>query len=218
MPYNSTTESSIDEISQRVKQLGIIAIVRGNYPLEEILEIGDALLAAPILVMEVTLNSAGALEAIAALRERFGENMVVGAGTVRTVEQLEAAVAAGAQFSVAPNFDLATVKSAQAHGVLHLPGVFTPTEVQAAFAAGCRMVKLFPSDSVGPGYLKALRAPLNDVEFVPTGGISVDNIGAYAKAGAVAVGMGSSLVPKVWSQAEIITTGRALRKAWEAGK
>ncbi len=215
---HSKTEQPVNKIGQRIKQHGIIAIVRGNYPLDEILEIGDALLVAQIQIMEVTLNSAGALEAIAALRRRFGGELVVGAGTVRTVEQFDAAIGAGAQFSVAPNFDRATVESALARDIVHLPGVFTATEVQTAFAAGCRMVKLFPSNSVGPGYLKALRAPLNDVEFVPTGGISVDNIADYAKAGAVAVGMGGSLIPKEWSREAIIATGRALRKAWDEAR
>jgi len=209
---------SISEIAARIKEIGIIAIIRGSFSIEEMLGIGDALLAAPVLIMEVTLNTPSALDAIRELRDRYGENMVVGAGTVRTVEQLDAALDAGAQFTVAPNLDLPSVARALERDVLHLPGVFTATEVQTAYNAGCKMLKLFPSDSVGPAYLKALRAPLNDVEFVPTGGINVNNIGAYAAAGAVAVGLGSSLVPKKWSQSEIITRCRALRTEWDAGK
>lgn len=208
---------TIEETKAFVKESRIIAIVRGNYPLEEILEIGDALLAAPILMMEVTLNSANALEAIGALRKRYGANMLVGAGTVRTVEQVDAAIDAGAQFIVSPNFDKPSVQRSQERKILHIPGIFTATEAQNAFAAGCTMVKLFPSDTVGPQYLKALRAPLNDIDFVPTGGISVSNIADFARAGASAVGMGSSLVPAKWSSAEIIATGRALRERWEAG-
>jgi len=211
-------EQSAEQVAAGVKQYGIIAIVRGNFPLDEIMEVGDALLAAPVHIMEVTLNSANALEAIQALRARYGQNMLVGAGTVRTLAQVDAAVDAGAQFIVAPNFDPASVQRAQDRGVLHMPGVFTPTEVQNAFVAGCRIVKLFPSDVVGPGYLKALRAPLNDVEFVPTGGINVDNIRAYAAAGAVAVGLGSSLIPRQWTADEIISRSRALQAEWDAGK
>ncbi|MCB9148427.1 MAG: bifunctional 4-hydroxy-2-oxoglutarate aldolase/2-dehydro-3-deoxy-phosphogluconate aldolase [Caldilineaceae bacterium] len=214
----TTQRLSIEDVSKRVKEIGIVPIVRGNFPLEEILEIGDALLAAPAPVMEVTLNSANALEAIGALRSRFGDNMLVGAGTVRTAEQVDQAVAAGAQFIVAPNFDPEAVARSLAHGILHLPGIFTPTEAHNAFMAGCRIVKLFPSDVVGPRYLKALRAPLNDIEFIPTGGISVDNIADYARAGAVAVGMGSSLIPNKWNAADIISTARLLRERWAAGK
>lgn len=205
-------------IAERIKEIGIIAIIRGGFTIKEMIDIGDALLAAPVLTMEITLNTPGALDGIRELRARFGDNMIVGAGTVRTLDQMDAAIDAGAQFTVAPNLDLPSLKRAQEHDLLHLPGVFTATEVQTAFAAGCKTVKLFPSDAVGPGYLKALRAPLNDVEFVPTGGIDVNNIGDYAAAGAVAVGLGSSLVPKKWTQAEIITRCRALRTEWDAGK
>lgn len=93
---------SIEEAIQRIKQIGIIAIVRGNFPLDEIIEIGDALLAAPVQVMEITMNSTNALSAISDLRKRYGENMLIGAGTVRTAAQLDEAVEAGAQFTVAP--------------------------------------------------------------------------------------------------------------------
>lgn len=214
-------ETSIERSIERVKQLGIIAIVRGGFPMADIIEMGDALLAAPVLVMEVTMNTPGALDAIQTLRQRYGDNMLVGAGTVRTAAQVEAAVDAGAQFIVSPNFDRASVRKSHQRGVLHLPGVFTGTEAQDAFAAGCSLVKLFPADLVGPAYVKALRAPLDDIGFVPTGGIGLDNIGEYAKVGAVAVGVGSSLIPKPgqdWSNAEIITKARALRAAWDAGK
>ena len=209
---------SAAEAATHVKKHGLIAIVRGDYTAQEIVEIGDALLAAPVLIAEVTLNSAGALNAIADLRDRYGENMLVGAGTVRTAAQFDEAVAAGAQFTVAPNFDEETVRRAVEQDVLHLPGIFTATEAQTAIAAGSTLLKLFPSDVMGPNYLKALRAPLSDVDFVPTGGIDVDNIGDYARAGAVAVGIGSALIPKRdWSAQAIISKARALRAAWEQG-
>jgi len=211
--------SNIEQTANQIKLGGIIAIIRGDYPMDKLIEIGDALLAAPVLAMEITLNSSNALDAIAKLRERAGENMLVGAGTVRTVEQASAALEAGAQFTVAPGFNPAVVAHTQVKDILHLPGVFTPTEVETAFAAGCRILKLFPSGVIGPAYLKALRAPLDDVEFVPTGNISVDNIAQYVQAGAVAVGIGSSLIsgPEA-SMAEIITKARALQAAWEIAK
>ena len=205
------------ETAQRVRAEGLIAIVRGNFSQSQILAIAEVLLAASTPVMEVTLNTTSALDAIQALRQKFGDKVLIGAGTVRTVQQFKQAVAAGAQFTVAPNFDLATVAAAQAHDLLHLPGVFTPSEVQNAFVAGCRMVKLFPSEIVGPRYLKALRAPLDDIDLVPTGGITPENIADYVRAGAAAAGIGSALITgPQQSLDDLATRARALRSAWDA--
>lgn len=186
--------SKWDEVDAAIREAGIIAIVRGNYPRDRLLAIGETLAEAGVGAIEVTLNSAAALEGIADLREALGGKLLVGAGTVRTAGDVDAAVGAGAVFLVSPNFDRAAVERSRAAGVVHLPGVFTASEAQAAFAAGCRLVKLFPADALGPAYLRALRAPLDDVGFVPTGGIDAGNIGDYVRAGAVAVGVGSALV------------------------
>ena len=207
--------SNIEQTANRIKLGRILAIIRGDFPLSKIVEIGDALLAAPVLAMEVTLNSPNALESIQILRKRAGENMLVGAGTVRSLEQAKSAIAAGAQFLVAPGFNSIVLDYAQSCDILHLPGVFTPTEAETALAAGCRMVKLFPSDIVGPAYLKALRAPLDDIDFVPTGGITAKNLASYVQAGAAAVGIGSSLIsgPNT-SMAEIISNVRSMQAVW----
>src|SRR5262245_31270101 len=187
---------SIEATSEKIKHRGIIAILRGDFSVDDILRIGEALLAGNVTVMEVTMNSRAALMSLPRLRDHFGNEMLVGAGTVRTVDQAQSAREAGAQFLVSPNFDAESVSFARTKGLLHLPGVFTATEAQTAFAAGCRILKLFPMEATanGPAYLKALRAPLNDIEFVPTGGVSPENIADYARAGAVAVGLGSNLV------------------------
>lgn len=215
----ATQTSSIARSTEFVLDNGLVAIVRGNFPTAKLLQIGDALLASPVLVMEVTLNTTGALEGISLLRERFGDKMLVGAGTVRNVQQFRDAVAAGAQFTVSPNLDMATVEAALAADILHLPGVFTPTEAQQAYVAGCKMVKLFPSDVVGPKYLKAIRAPLDDIKFVPTGGITPDNVGEYIRAGASAVGLGSALVTGPDQPADdLIKRARAIRSAWKEAK
>ncbi len=212
-------KTSIAKSTEFVLNNGLVAIVRGNFPTDKLIEIGDTLLAAPVLVMEITLNTSGALDAIALLRQRYGDKMLVGAGTVRTVTQFEESVAAGAQFTVSPNLDMATVQAALAADILHLPGVFTPTEAQQAYVAGCKMVKLFPSDVVGPKYLKALRAPLDDIMFVPTGGITPDNVGEYIRAGAAAVGLGSALVTGPDQQMDDLTRrARAILNAWKEAK
>ena len=209
--------STRQEITSRIKADGLVAIVRGDVPVARTLAIADTLRDAGVSILEVTLNTTGALEAIAALRAGQGERMLIGAGTVRSLAQWQAAREAGAQFTVAPSFHPEVVAAALAADFLHLPGVFTPTEVDTAVRAGCRVVKLFPVDAVGPAYLKALRAPLDDVDFVPTGGVSVDNIVTYRKVGAIAVGIGGSLVAgPAQSLDDLAARARALRDAWEA--
>lgn len=211
------TISRIDEMTRRVHDDGIIAIVRGDFPSHKVIEIADALLAAPVLVMEVTMNTPGALELIRLLRTRFGQNMNIGAGTVRTVEQFNASVGAGAQFTVAPGFNPEVAAQARKADILHIPGVFTATEAEAAHADGSRLLKLFPADLGGPDYLKALRAPLDDIMFVPTGGIGPQNASAWAAAGAAALGVGSALVTGPdQTMADLIKRARALRQAWES--
>jgi len=185
---------NVVEASERIRREGLIAILRGAFSRDQLLGIAEALLEGGVTVLELTLNSADALGGIPLLRERLGARALVGAGTVRTVAEVDAAVGAGAQFLVAPNFDPASAARARQHGVLHLPGVLTPSEAQAAFAAGCEMVKLFPADALGPSYLKAIRAPLDRGAFIPTGGVHPENVGAYVHAGAVALGVGSALV------------------------
>jgi 2-dehydro-3-deoxyphosphogluconate aldolase/(4S)-4-hydroxy-2-oxoglutarate aldolase len=204
------------EMAQRVRESGLIAIIRGKFSRQQVLDIAEVLAAANILAVEVTLNTTDALDAIQHLRAAFSERLLVGAGTVRTAAQFAQVMAAGAQFTVAPNLDLATVALAQQHDTLHLPGVFTPSEVQNAFVAGCAMVKLFPSEIVGPRYLKALRAPLDDIDLVPTGGITPDNVADYVQAGAAAAGIGSALVTGP-SQAleDLAARAQALRAAWD---
>jgi 2-dehydro-3-deoxyphosphogluconate aldolase/(4S)-4-hydroxy-2-oxoglutarate aldolase len=135
------------------------------------------------------------------------------------VKQAQAAYEAGAQFIISPNLDLESVSFARTKSLLHLPGVFTATEAQSAFAVGCRMLKLFPMEVAGPAYLKALRAPLNDIDFVPTGGVSLENIADYARAGAVAVGLGSKLVTSREQTSQDLTArAQLLRAAWTRGK
>ena len=186
--------TSVAETRDYVRAAGVIAIIRGDFPLESLAGIVDALAQGGVQLIELTLNSRSALEGIALLRRESPQDVLIGAGTVRTATEVEQVIAAGAQFLVSPNWEPNSAARAQALNVLHLPGVFTATEAQAAYAAGCNMVKLFPADVGGPAYLKALRAPLHDIDFVPTGGIDEHNIAAYINAGALAVGLGSALV------------------------
>lgn len=205
-----------ETVADRIRKTGLVAIVRGNFSRDQVLNIGQVLHDNGVPVMEVTLNTTSALESITQLREQFGEQMVIGAGTVRTADQFAQALAAGAEFTVAPNLDLATAQAALQHDILHLPGVFTPTEAQNAYVAGCKIVKLFPSDIMGPRYIKAIRAPLDDIGIVPTGGISAENIGEYVGVGIVAAGIGSALVTGPNQDLDdLARRAQALRKAWD---
>jgi 2-dehydro-3-deoxyphosphogluconate aldolase / (4S)-4-hydroxy-2-oxoglutarate aldolase len=210
---------NMEQAAQKIKQCGIIAIIRGDFSVEDMLRISTALLAGSVSVVEITLNTPSVLEALPKLRKHFGDELLIGAGTVRTIDGVQQSFDAGAQFLVSPNYDPACTSFSQNKGLLHLPGVFTATEAQTAFAGKCKMLKLFPMEVAGPAYLKALRAPLDDIDFVPTGGISVENIADYAKAGAVAVGLGSKLVLNREQTSEDLTQrAKTLSTAWKQAK
>ena len=208
--------TNIDNAEATIRRGGIVAIVRGKYEQSKILAIADTLAAAGVTAMEVTLNSANAREHIAALRRHVGDRMLIGAGTVRTPQQVDESIATGAQFLVSPGFCPDSVVRSLKADVLHLPGVFTATEAQQAASMGCRMLKLFPADTMGPAYLKALRAPFDDVNFVPTGGVNAANIGDWRRAGAVAVAAGSTLISGPDQSIEdLAQRAAAMRRGWE---
>lgn len=203
-----------DSISQ-VKEAGIIAIIRGKFSYDQLHNIATTLSDNGVTLMEVTLNTTAALESISKLRKEFGDKILLGAGTVRNVSQLCEAIEAGAQFTIAPNLDLETVEHSLKNDFLHLPGVFTATEIQNAHNYGCRLLKIFPSDVVGAKYIKALRAPLDDIDLVPTGGITADNLHEYVSAGAVALGLASGLVTgPEQSQEDLANKAKAVISAW----
>ncbi len=210
------------QIGQQIREDGLVAIIRGDFSLDEQQGIAEALLAGGIRVLEITLNSRDALEGISQLNKIFASNLLVGAGTVRTAADARRALDAGARFLVAPSLDLEAVALAQTRDTLILPGIFTATEAQTAYRAGCSMVKLFPADALGPGYLKALRAPLDNLGFVPTGGVDPETLGAFHQAGGVAFGVGSYLVkdvPLTSAEGEALgTRAAALRTALERAR
>jgi 2-dehydro-3-deoxyphosphogluconate aldolase / (4S)-4-hydroxy-2-oxoglutarate aldolase len=179
---------------ERLAAVPVMAILRAS-DAGRFLEVGRVLYEAGVRAIEVTLTSRGALEALGRLRGELAGDGVLGVGTVRSPGDAEAAVEAGAAYLVAPDFRSEVVAWAVERGVPVVPGALTPTEVAAAWAAGATAVKVFPVSAVGgPAYLKAVRAPLPEVPLVPTGGVGIDDIGAYLAAGAVAVGIGSPLL------------------------
>lgn len=151
----------------------------------------EALLRGGIDLVEVTIDTPGALEAV---ERAAGDGAAIGVGTVTTADQVRAAAAAGARFVVSPGFVAEMVETALELGVEPVPGVFTPTEILAARAAGARVLKLFPASHGGPLYVRSLRGPFPDVPLVVTGGVRPEEVGEYFDAGATVVALGSELV------------------------
>jgi len=146
--------------------------------------------------IEVTMNTPDVANIISECVQKYKGLLNVGAGTVCNNDELNKAIDAGAQFIVSPLTDVAMIESCVAMEKPIFPGVFTPTEIYQAWSAGARMVKLFPAGLLGPSYIKDVLAPLNDIEIMPTGGVSLENISEYRKVGVRAFGMGSLLFNK----------------------
>jgi 2-dehydro-3-deoxyphosphogluconate aldolase / (4S)-4-hydroxy-2-oxoglutarate aldolase len=180
-------------ISEAVATTRVVAILRAeNASRAE--AVVDVLLENGIRSLELTLTTQGALGVVERLAARVPDGTDLGVGTVLTADDVDRAADAGARFVVSPSVDPAVIEAANRHGIASYPGAFTPTEIHAAWTAGASAVKLFPAGSLGPEYLKAVRAPLPDIPLVPTGGVAVEAVGAWLAAGATAVGLGSPLI------------------------
>ena len=172
---------------------GIIAVVRAQQA-AQVLPLSEALIAGGVRVIEITMTTPNALAAIREAREKLGERALIGVGTVLDADTARAAIAAGAEFVVTPICRTELVAIAHAAGCPVMLGAYTPTEAQLAHEAGADFIKIFPADTLGPSYIKALRAPLPHLRIVPTGGVDVQNVADFLKAGCAALGVGSSLV------------------------
>ena len=170
----------------------LIAIGRG-VAVDRALALAEALTAGGIRAFEATFGRGDTLGAIDALAARYGERLLVGAGTVLDREMAEDAVAAGARFLVMPHTDTALIEWAAARGIPAFPGALTPTEIVTAWRAGASAIKVFPASAVGPQFVRELRGPLPEIPLIPTGGVSVENAAAFVDAGARAVAVGSWL-------------------------
>ncbi|MCL4521040.1 MAG: bifunctional 4-hydroxy-2-oxoglutarate aldolase/2-dehydro-3-deoxy-phosphogluconate aldolase [Firmicutes bacterium] len=187
----------MDAIRERLKAARVIAILR-RMPAEAILSIAESLVAGGVQAIEITFGSEGTAAAISAVKHRLGARALVGAGTVMSTLQVDTAMEAGAEFLLSPHFDSRLVKYAQDKGIVFIPGVTTPSEIARAVATGCSLLKLFPAGSLGPGYLKDLKGPFREVDFIPTGGIGKENGASFFQAGALALGMGGLLVAQAY--------------------
>ena len=184
--------TSVDKFRAAMRELPLVAILRGLQPAEA-LAIGEALVEAGFRLIEVPLNSPQPLASIALLRRRFPQAMI-GAGTVLTAADARDAAAAGGELVVAPNFDRDVVAETLRLGMTSLPGIMTPTEAFAALGAGVHGLKLFPAELASPAVVRALLAVLpNGTPLIPVGGIGADNLAVWRTAGAAGFGLGSSL-------------------------
>jgi 2-dehydro-3-deoxyphosphogluconate aldolase/(4S)-4-hydroxy-2-oxoglutarate aldolase len=188
------------EALERLRVVRAIAVVRAD-DCQEAIDIAEALAAGGLGAIELTFTTPGVDAALAEVRRRLGDKLLLGAGTITTPEQAKSAVQAGADFLVCPHLDERLLSGMLSTGLLAVPGVMSPSEVACALRQGAIVVKLFPASTVGVGHLKALFGPFPGLQVIPTGGISPASAGEWLSAGALAVGLGGELVPKALRRA-----------------
>ena len=182
------------DVIKKIKETGVIPVVRATSA-DEAMRAIDAIREGGISILEITMTVPGAVALIEQVAKAYGDDATVGAGTVLDPETATACISAGAQFVVSPALNLETIGCCQRHDVAVMPGALTPTEVVQAWKGGADFVKVFPAGAVGgPSYLKALKAPLPQIELIPTGGVSLKTAADFIKAGAAALGVGADLV------------------------
>ncbi|MDO9630093.1 MAG: bifunctional 2-keto-4-hydroxyglutarate aldolase/2-keto-3-deoxy-6-phosphogluconate aldolase [Acholeplasmataceae bacterium] len=181
------------DILKKITDVGVVAVVRAETSLEAI-EISKACIKGGLSAVEVTFTVPNAASVIESLAKAFKPSeLIIGAGTVLDSETARIAILAGAQYIVSPAFHLETAKLCNRYQIPYMPGCLTITEMIVAMEAGCDVIKLFPGSAFGPSYVKAIKGPLPQINIMPTGGVSLDNLKDWVNAGVVAVGVGSEL-------------------------
>lgn len=185
----------------RLKDNYFFAVIRGKTA-EDAKEIARYAIKGGIYNIEITYSTPEASRVIQELNEEFSsdDRILVGAGTVMTEALAKEAISAGAKFLVSPHFSLAIQEVSQEAGNLYFPGCATATEIVTAMEAGCPIIKVFPGGVVGPSFIKDIHGPIPEVDLMPSGGVAIDNVAAWKKAGACAVGIGSALSANVASE------------------
>lgn len=182
------------DVLRRISEVGVIPVVRAASAAEAI-RVVEALKLGGLSVLEITMTVPGAVKVIEELAQRYQEEVVVGAGTVLDPETARACILAGAQFVVSPSLNIRTIEFCRSSSIAVFPGALTPTEVVTAWQAGADAVKVFPCGAVGGArYLASLKAPLPQIELIPTGGVSLATAAGFIAAGAFALGVGADLV------------------------
>jgi 2-dehydro-3-deoxyphosphogluconate aldolase / (4S)-4-hydroxy-2-oxoglutarate aldolase len=182
------------EIVQRIKTLGIVPIVRTT-DAESAIRSVEAICEGGIPCAEITMTVDGAIKALEKVADKFGDKIILGAGTVLDPETARACMLAGAEFFVTPSLNTKTIEMVKRYSKAIFPGALTPTEIVTAWQSGADAIKIFPCSALGGAkYIKALKGPFPQIEFVPTGGVNLDTLGDFLAAGCCAVGVGSELV------------------------
>jgi 2-dehydro-3-deoxyphosphogluconate aldolase/(4S)-4-hydroxy-2-oxoglutarate aldolase len=185
---------SKEEVLRRIREVGIVPVVRAS-SVEEALQAVAAIREGGVPILEITMTVPRAISVIERLADSYGDDIVIGAGTVLDAETARACMLAGARFVVSPALNLETINCCRRHGVAVMPGALTPTEVIQVWTAGADFVKVFPAGALGgASYIKSLKAPLPQIELVPTGGVSLKTAADFIRAGASALGVGAELV------------------------
>lgn len=182
----------MDSILQEIQKKKIITIIRSNH-IESIDKIVESLYTGGIRIIEITMNTPDALQKIEEIKKKFPD-VCIGAGTVLDGETARLAILSGASFLLTPALSESVIKVANRYNVPVIPGVFTPTEILKAYELGAKVVKIFPVGTLGPKYIKELKGPFSHIDMVPVGGVTVDTISDFLKAGSFAFGIGSSMV------------------------
>lgn len=182
-----------DATMRRILDGGIVAVVRAESG-ESLLKVVQALAEGGVSAAEVTFTVPDAIDVIREVRREVGDAVVLGAGTVLDTETARAALLAGAEYIVSPTLNLDVIRLCRRYDRAVMPGAFTPTEILTAWENGADVVKVFPADVGGPGYLKAIRGPLPQIRLMPTGGVDLNTAPSFLQAGACCLGVGSSLV------------------------
>jgi 2-dehydro-3-deoxyphosphogluconate aldolase/(4S)-4-hydroxy-2-oxoglutarate aldolase len=181
-------------VLKRIEEVGIVPVVRASSS-EEAVAIAEIIREGGLPVLEITMTVPGAISVIAELSKRYGDEVLVGAGTVLDPETARSCIAAGAQFIISPALNIQTIELCKSQRIAIFPGALTPTEVVTAWDAGADAVKVFPCSAMGgASYLRALKAPLPEIKLVPTGGVSLATAKDFITAGAWALGVGADLV------------------------
>ena len=215
MTFSATDPAAA--LSQALARCPLVAILRGVRP-DEVVAIADVLVEAGFAMIEVPLNSPDPLVSIARIAGRYGGDVLIGAGTVLSLDDVAAVKAAGGRLVVSPNVDSQVIAASAAGGMVSLPGFFTPTEAFAALAAGAHGLKLFPADGASPAFIKAQRAVLPPhVPVLAVGGVSPDNMGEWLLAGAAGAGIGSALYKPGQAPADVSIRAQAFVAAARAG-
>lgn len=186
---------SRNDVLEKIIECGIVAVIRTDSA-EDLIDVAKALKEGGVTSIEITMTIPSALEALPKVKKEVGNEVIMGVGTVLDPETARLAILGGAEFVVSPILNKEIINLCHRYDKIAIPGAYTPTEILTAWEEGADVVKLFPADTLGPKYIKAIHGPMPYVKISPTGGVSLENAGEFIKAGACFVGVGGNLVDK----------------------